>query len=218
MSLTEAGHRLHAEMGSLLPQVDSALRSVSSQRTLRLGFTWLLPSGLARHLITQFEQATGGRVELVRRDERTAGVATGHTDAAVLYGTPPSGDRLRIVELGAEERVAAVGLRHPLARRRRLHGAELADHALVVNKLSGTVGPTMWPAGARPEVAVTCRTYDEWIEMVAADRGVGSSRNPHAPTHTPTSATSPSPTRRRSPWSSSTPHARPTPSPTVWSA
>lgn len=173
VSLTEAGHRLHAEMGSLLPQVDSALRSLSSQRTLRLGFTWLLPSGLARHLITEFEQATGGRVELVRRDERTAGVATGHTDAAVLHGTPPSGDRLRVVELGAEDRVAAVGLRHPLARRRRLRWAELADHALVVNKLSGTVDPAMWPAGARPEVAVTCRTYDEWIEMVAADRGVG---------------------------------------------
>ncbi|MEU2205922.1 LysR substrate-binding domain-containing protein [Streptomyces hygroscopicus] len=71
---------------------------------------------------------TGGRIELVRRDERTAGVATGHTDAAVLHGRPPSGGRLRIVELGTEDRVAAVGLRHPLARRRRLRWAELAGH------------------------------------------------------------------------------------------
>ena len=31
----------------------------------------------------------------------------------------------------------------------------------------------MWPRGERPEVAVSCRTYDEWIEMVAAGRGVG---------------------------------------------
>ncbi|GHJ33851.1 LysR family transcriptional regulator [Streptomyces hygroscopicus subsp. sporocinereus] len=173
VNLTEAGHRLRAEMAALLPRVDAALRAVSSQRTLRLGFTWLLPSGLARHLITEFERVTGGRIELVRRDERTAGVATGHTDAAVLHGRPPSGGRLRIVELGTEDRVAAVGLRHPLARRRRLRWAELAGHALVVNRLSGTVGPVMWPAGRRPEVAVTCRTYDEWIEMVAADRGVG---------------------------------------------
>ncbi|MGW3949460.1 LysR family transcriptional regulator [Streptomyces sp. NPDC004752] len=173
VSVTEAGHRLRTQLAALLPQLDSALRSVSSGPVLRLGFTWLLPSGLARHLITEFEQVTGGALELVRRDERAAGVATGHTDAAVIYGKPSSGGRLHIVELGTEDRVAAVGRHHPLARRRRLHWAEVADHALVVNKLSGTVGPAMWPAGARPEVAVACRTYDEWIEMVAADRGVG---------------------------------------------
>ncbi|MER6523714.1 LysR family transcriptional regulator [Streptomyces sp. NPDC001508] len=173
VSLTEAGHRLHTEMAALLPRLDSALRSVGAHPVLRLGFTWLLPSGLARHLITEFEQQAGGRLELVRRDERTAGVTGGHTDAAVIYGRPSSDSRLRIVELGTEDRVAAVGLRHPLARRRRLHWAELADHALVVNQQSGTVTPALWPPGARPEAAVSCRTYDEWIAMVAADRGVG---------------------------------------------
>ncbi|MFF0227035.1 LysR family transcriptional regulator [Streptomyces sp. NPDC004629] len=173
MSLTEAGHQLRTEMAALLPQLDSALRSVRSRPVLRLGFTWLLPSGLARRLITEFEQVTGGTLELVRRDDRTAGVGTGHTDAAVIYGKPASGGRLHIVELGTEDRVVAVGRHHPLARRRRLHWAELADHALVVNKLSGTVGPAMWPAASRPEVAVACHTYDEWIEMVAADRGFG---------------------------------------------
>ncbi|MGW2211926.1 LysR family transcriptional regulator [Streptomyces sp. NPDC001781] len=173
VALTGAGNRLRAEIGSLLPQVDSALRSVSSRRTLRLGFTWLLPSFLARHLITEFEEVTGARLELVRRDDRSAGVVSGHTDAAVLHGSPPSGSRLRVVQLGAEDRVAAVGAAHPLARRRRLRWADLAGHDLVVNRLSGTVGPALWPAGARPGVAVSCRTYDEWIEMVAADRGVG---------------------------------------------
>ena len=68
--------------------------------------------------------------------------------------------------------MAAVSRDHPLAPRRRLHWAELARHPLVVNALSGTVGPTMWPKDARPEVAVSCRTYDEY-EMVAAGRGVG---------------------------------------------
>ncbi|MBO1332799.1 LysR family transcriptional regulator [Streptomyces sp. VRA16 Mangrove soil] len=171
--LTEPGRRLRSELAVLLPRLDSALRSVSAHPNLRLGFTWLLPSGLARRLITEFEQDSGGRLELIRRDERTAGVTTGHTDAAVIHGRPPAEDGLRVVELGVETRVAAVGAHHPLARRRRLRWAELAEHPLVVNKLSGTVGPSLWPSGARPEVAVTCRTYDEWIEMVAADRGVG---------------------------------------------
>ncbi|WP_306319784.1 MULTISPECIES: LysR family transcriptional regulator [unclassified Streptomyces] len=171
--LTEAGQRLHAELTAVLPRLDSALRSVGERPALRLGFTWLLPSELTRRLIREFERGTGGRLELVRRDERTAGVTTGHTDAAVIHGHPSPATGLHVVELGMEERVAAVGSGHPLARRRRLRWAELAGHALVVNKLSGTVGPALWPAGARPEVAVTCRTYDEWIEMVAADRGVG---------------------------------------------
>ncbi|MFF8993713.1 LysR family transcriptional regulator substrate-binding protein [Streptomyces sp. NPDC014983] len=96
---------------------------------------------------------TGGRLDLVRRDERPGGVATGHTDAAVIYGAPSGNTRLRTVELGTEDRVAAMGPRHPLARRRRPHWAELAGHALVVNKLSGTVGPALWPPGARPAVA-----------------------------------------------------------------
>ena len=173
VALTEAGQRLRQQMAVLLPRLDAALRSVSAHPTLRLGFTWLLPSDLVRRVSTAFEEVSGGRIELVRRDDRTGGVATGHTDAAVLYGTFRDRPALRVTELGTEGRVAAVSRGHPLARRRRLHWAELAGHPLVVNKLSGTVGPGLWPAAERPRVAVACRTYDEWIEMVAAGRGVG---------------------------------------------
>jgi DNA-binding transcriptional LysR family regulator len=77
------------------------------------------------------------------------------------------------VELATEARVVAVARDHPLARRRRLRWAELAAYPLVVNAVSGTVGPEMWPAGERPAVAVSSRNYDEWIEMVAAGRGIG---------------------------------------------
>ena len=105
----------------------------------------------------------------------------GHMLPDVVYGAlhqcipgrVPAEGSLRVVGLGSEPRVAAASRGHALARRRRLHWAELAEHPLVVNAASGTVDPSLWPAGARPEVAVRCRTYDEWIEMVAAARGVG---------------------------------------------
>ncbi|MGZ4600535.1 MAG: LysR family transcriptional regulator [Oryzihumus sp.] len=173
VALTESGERLSAELAQILPRLDAAVRSVSAHPTLRLGFTWLLPAELVRRLLTGFERTAGGRIDLVRRDDRSGGVLSGQTDAAIVFGTVRRSESLRVVELGTQSRVAAVSRDHPLARRRRLHWAELADHPLVVNAVSGTVGPTMWPASARPEVAVTCRTYDEWIAMVAAGRGVG---------------------------------------------
>jgi DNA-binding transcriptional LysR family regulator len=173
VALTEAGQRLSAELAEILPRLDRAVRSVSAHPTLRLGFTWLLPSELIRRLLTDFERATGGQIDLVRRDDRSGGVASGQTDAAIVYGGVRRSPSLRLVELGTEARVVAVSREHPLARRRRLHWAELAAHRLVVNAVSGTVGPTLWPQGARPEVSVSSRTYDEWMEMVAAGRGFG---------------------------------------------
>ena len=184
VALTQAGERLSDELAAILPRLDAAVRAVSAHPTLRLGFTWLLPSELVREVLAEFEAVTGGRIDLVRRDDRAAGVTSGQTDAAVIYGTVRRSPTLRIVELGTESRVAAVSREHPLAARRRLHWSELAEHPLVVNAVSGTVGPAMWPAGSRPEVAVSSRTYDEWIEMVAAGRGVGvlpesARRHPH---------------------------------------
>jgi DNA-binding transcriptional LysR family regulator len=173
VELTEEGRRLTADLVEVLPRLDSALRNVSAHPGLRLGFTWLLPSDLVRRAGELFAQSTGGELMLVRRDDRTAGVARGLTDLAVVYGRVPTGESLRVVELGTEDRVAAVARDHPLARRRRLPWADVAGHPLVVNEASGTVGPSLWPAGGRPVVAVRCRTYDEWIEMVAAGRGVG---------------------------------------------
>lgn len=171
-ALTDAGRRLRGDLDHALPALETALRNVSDHPTLRLGFTWLLPGELVRRAAAELARTAGGEVELVRRDDRTAGVATGHADLAVVYG-PVVEDGTRSVPLRQEDRVAAVGSGHPLARRRRLRWSEVAAHPLVVNAGSGTVTPELWPEGERPEVAVASQTYDEWIEMVAAGRGVG---------------------------------------------
>ena len=156
VELTEDGRRLAADLVDVLPRLDSALRNVSAHPGLRLGFTWLLPSDLVRRAGELFSRDTGGELMLVRRDDRTAGVARGLTDLAVVYGRVPTGESLRVIELGTEDRVAAVARDHPLARRRRLHWAEIAEHPLVVNEASGTVGPVAvarrWPAGRRGQV------------------------------------------------------------------
>ena len=171
VALTEAGEQLSRELSDVVPRLDAAIRAVSAHPVLRLGFTWLLPSKLVRDVLGEFQRATGASIALVRRDDRFAGVTAGQTDVAILYGNIRRNAALHVVELGTESRVAAVARDHQLAPRRKLHWAELADHRLVVNEGSGTVGPSLWPVGARPEVSVRCRTYDECFEMVAAGQG-----------------------------------------------
>ncbi|MEU7105587.1 LysR family transcriptional regulator [Streptomyces sp. NPDC046215] len=167
---TPAGQRLYEELAGLLPRLEDALRAPCRGAVLRLGFTWLLPAEGAR-LVERFKAATGAGVRLVRRDAPLAGLDTGETDAAVLRGDEPAGVRSRV--LFHEERVAAVARSSPLARRRVLAWPELAALPLVVNTVSGTTRPELWPEGARPAVACTAGNFDEWVESVAADHGVG---------------------------------------------
>ena len=43
----------------------------------------------------------------------------------------------------------------------------------MVNTVSGTTGPWSWPADEAPARVIETRNFDEWIESVAADRGIG---------------------------------------------
>lgn len=60
-----------------------------------------------------------------------------------------------------------------LASREVLDWSEVPEWPLVVNTVSGTTGPWSWPAGQGPERTVETKNFDEWLESVAADRGIG---------------------------------------------
>ncbi|MFD7664487.1 LysR family transcriptional regulator [Streptomyces sp. NPDC059788] len=186
VELTEDGRRLYAELAPLLPRLAAALRAPGGQRVLRLGFTSLLP-GACAELNAEFEAATGAGVRLVRRDTPLAGLDTGESDIAVLRGDAPPDADVRTRVLLHEPRVAAVGrlgATGPLARRRVLDWAELADHPLVVNTVTGSTRPELWPAGRRPRLACTADNFDEWLEAVAAGHGVGVAPREVAERHT----------------------------------
>lgn len=170
--LTPAGERLRDELLVLLPRLDLALRAHQREARLRLGFAWGLPAGWAQRVIAQFEANVGARVDLVRRDQQLAGVDSGEVDIAVLRTSmPPPG--LRIISLFEETRAAAVANRSPLAQRARLNWDEICAWPLVDNVVSGTTHPEHWPADRRPVTAVECHNFDEWIEAIAVDHGLG---------------------------------------------
>jgi DNA-binding transcriptional LysR family regulator len=42
-----------------------------------------------------------------------------------------------------------------------------------MNTVSGITDITDWPEGRRPSTVVHCENFDEWLELVAAEKGVG---------------------------------------------
>ncbi|MFP3988183.1 LysR family transcriptional regulator [Streptomyces sp. E11-3] len=170
--LSRDGGELRDKLQVLLPRLEEALRSHSDGAVLRLGFTWLLPDGWVQDAVSRFEERTGAGVSLVRRDEKLAGVDQGAVDIALLRINPIARG-MRSVDLGDERRAAAVPCGSPLARRNRLTWAELAQHPLVMNSVSGITQVTDWPEGHRPSSIVDCGNFDEWLELVAAGKGVG---------------------------------------------
>ncbi|MEU1001235.1 LysR family transcriptional regulator [Streptomyces tibetensis] len=182
--LSESGALLREELEELLPRLESALAPQYDIRTLRIGFNWLFPDELLQDTIAGFERAYGVAVDLVRRDERCAGLEEGAVQLAVLRGRQVARG-LTTVRLTQEERVAAVARRSPLAHRGGIAWTELAEHPVLINTVSGATQLRDWPEEARPGKVTLCAGFTEWLELIAAGHGVGVAphlvqhRNPH---------------------------------------
>ncbi|MFJ2773279.1 LysR family transcriptional regulator [Streptomyces sp. NPDC087300] len=185
VELTEAGRRLRDDLAPLLTRVDAALRTAAGAEPplLRLGFTSVLPE-VCVPLTNAFKEATGAGVRLVRRDAPLAGLASGACDVAVVRGEIPADGGVRSRVLLREPRTAVVARgAAELAGRRVVDWSELAELPLVVNTVTGTTRPELWPEGRRPRIACTADNFDEWLEAVAAGHGVGVATEPVARRH-----------------------------------
>jgi DNA-binding transcriptional LysR family regulator len=173
VELTEAGAEFLGHAERVLAAAEQALAAVGQQATVRLGFSWLLPDPWAQDAMTAFAKATGRSVQLARRDDPLDSLQQGAIDVAVVRGEAAVPAGVSLVRLFDEVRVAACSERSPLAGRAQLDWAEVPSWPLVVNTVSGTTGPWSWPDGAGPRQVVPVANYDEWLETVAADRGIG---------------------------------------------
>lgn len=172
VELTGAGRALLEYVERALAELERGLDAVRQQSSVRLGFSWLLPDPWAQRTVTRFEQTTGITVDLVRTDDPLTAVQQGKVDIALVRG-PVRSSALRMVHLFDESRVAACSARSALARRTALDWHEVPSWPLVVNIVSGTTGPWSWPQDERPDTIVETANFDEWLECVAADRGIG---------------------------------------------
>jgi DNA-binding transcriptional LysR family regulator len=172
VELTEVGQTFLEHVERILAELERGLDHVRRQATVRLGFSWLLPDPWAQDTVARFERATGTTVNLIRTDDPLAAVQQGKVDIAVVRG-PVKSTAVRVVHLFNESRVAVCSVHSALASRSELDWAEVPRWPLVVNIATGTTGPWSWAAGEGPETVVETANFDEWIESVAADRGIG---------------------------------------------
>ncbi|HEY1972773.1 MAG TPA: LysR family transcriptional regulator [Pseudonocardia sp.] len=172
VELTAIGESFREQVERVLGELERALASVREQVSVRLGFSWLLPDPWAQRTMSHFERITGNSVDLIRTDDPLGALRQSQIDVALLRGQVSSSE-VRIVHLFDEPRVAVCSVRSPLADRDQLDWFEIPNWPLVVNVLSGTTTARSWPAGRGPSRVVRTTNFDEWIESVAADRGVG---------------------------------------------
>ncbi|WP_068187254.1 LysR family transcriptional regulator [Mycobacterium sp. UM_CSW] len=169
---TQAGRTFLDHVERVLAELERGFGAVRQQAVIRLGFSWLLPDPWAQDTLARFERATGTAVGLVRTDDALGAVQQRKVDVAVVRRRLTAAG-LRVVHLFNESRVAVCSVHSELADRSELDWAEVPRWPLVVNTTSGTTGPWSWAAGAGPETIVETANFDEWIESVAADRGLG---------------------------------------------
>lgn len=189
LQLTAAGRALLPRARAALTTLEAALDPANLDGwPLRLGHAWSALGDHTTRLLRAWEEAHPATpLELLRIDDRTAGLAQGRVDAALLRGDRAQFEaelRLHTEHLLNEERIAAVPEGSELAGRSCLTLAELADQPVAVNTVSGTTAPLLWPADIRPAAIVAVANTDDWLAAIAAGRAVGVTGESTARLHT----------------------------------
>lgn len=174
VELTSAGQQFLPAARRALAVVEDALRSATEDiPPLRVGFTYGAALPYIAPIVKAFERAQPRTsVELHRVDDPLAGLGDGRSDIAFLPMAPDD-PTIETTILAHEPRVAAIPADHPLARRRSLRLRDLRSEKLVINVVSGTTSVDLWPPDEQPRLIVEVRNVEEWLEAIAAGRGVG---------------------------------------------
>ncbi|MEW2081521.1 LysR family transcriptional regulator [Streptomyces sp. NPDC005283] len=212
LALSAEGRAFRDKAAAAVAAFDDALDPGRLRRwPLRLGHAWSALGPYTTPLLRRWQQDHPDTpLELLRIDDRTAGLTRGDVDAAVLRG-PVETPGLVTELLFTEPRVAAVTSDGPLAARASLTLADLAAGPVILNTVSGLTTPDLWPADSRPTTTLTVANTDDWLTAIAAGRGTGASvastaeMHPHPDvTYRPLSDAPPAPVLLA--WRESAPH------------
>jgi DNA-binding transcriptional LysR family regulator len=184
LELTAAGQVFRDRARAALAAVEDALDpALAATWPLRLGHAW---SGLGPHTTTLLRRWRDTHpqipLELLRIDDRTAGLDQGKVDVAVVRD-PVARRGMRTTHLLAEPRMAAVPTDSPLARLPTLTLAELAACPVALNTVSGTTTVELWPPTSRPASTIEVVNTDDWLATIASGRAVGVTTSATADTH-----------------------------------
>ncbi|MFD4369922.1 LysR family transcriptional regulator [Rhodococcus sp. NPDC058521] len=184
LEVTDSGEQFLRHSRRILNDVATVRSEMRSNTRVRVGFAWLLPGAWFTEAFARYEQADG-QITLHRMDDPAAALADGDIDVAVVRNDNRRSPSTTWRPIAEENRVVAVSAHSDLAHAQHLHWKDLANHPLVVNTITGTTTAASWNESDPNRTIVTCNNFDEWIELVAADRGIGAvpaiavERSPH---------------------------------------
>jgi len=178
VSLTEAGERALAHARRALAAVVGLEGAAQGGGRLRLGYAW---SALGSHTLELQRRWAAGypdtELELVMDNSPTAGLLEGTSDVAILRRAPSLGKTAaRNVELrriGSEKRFCAMAADDPLARRRSVGLAQIADRPLAIDVRTGSTTLELWPAESRPAKTVEIHSVDDWLTLISSGKARG---------------------------------------------
>lgn len=170
--LTDDGTEFLAHARRIIADLDTVCADLQLRSAVAIGFSWLLPDAWFTAARTRFE-AVGGHLEIHRVDDPIAALTARTIDIALYRKRIRLSSAFASRQIATETRVLAVSADSPLAHADNLRWHDLADYPLVVNTISGTTDETSWPEPNPTRPIITCTNFDEWLELVAAGRGVG---------------------------------------------
>jgi DNA-binding transcriptional LysR family regulator len=184
--LTDAGGALLRRAGTVLDEVDAAQRELEGMSQLATGrlrvgaiptaAAALLPRALRafreRHPGVDVSLREGGTTSQIRR------LISGSADAAVIgvmpQGQAPGDPRVALEHLIDDPMLLAVGLDHPLARRRTVNLDDLASEPWIAGSTKADdsmLGAWQW-ADWQPRVELIAKEWTAKLGLVAAGLGV----------------------------------------------
>ncbi|SHM19614.1 LysR family transcriptional regulator [Streptomyces yunnanensis] len=174
VELTNVGDSFLAQVERVLNELDRAMNALSQQVSIRLGFSWLMPDPWAQLTVSEFERTSGSTVNLVRTDDPIQALQRHAIDVALVRGGVRSSAPVKTVHLFDEPRVAvACAAKSEVSRLDEVDWADVPRWPLVENVVSGATGHWSWAPGKGPRDVIETANYDEWVESVAANRGIG---------------------------------------------
>ncbi|WP_084820838.1 MULTISPECIES: LysR family transcriptional regulator [unclassified Leucobacter] len=171
---TPAGWELLPAARRVLAEADRFTEFAGSRReVLRVGYAWAaLGVHTARLLRDWPVEELGAELEFERVEIADRSLIEGRCDIAIMRRRPAD-PGLESAEIGRERRMVAFAEDDAeWGRRRQLTLDEISRRTVIVDVRSGTTDAGLWAGGAVPAF-LESSSVDQWLDLIAAGRGVG---------------------------------------------
>ena len=173
-AFTPRGTEVLARARRVVDECDALTADLAAHPVVRVGFAWLLPDRWYGRTRGDVESQHAVSVQLCRVDDPLAALGAGEVDIAVYRNRPPqlpAGTSTRL--LGTEQRVLAISRNDEVSAMPVAQWEFLPARPVVVNTVSGSTAADSLPRDGANRSVISCRNFDEWLELVAAGKGIG---------------------------------------------